>query len=167
MKLALAMTALAAALAVSVAPSTAAAQQKQAGSPPDSTQRDSTVRDTTAASVAERGARGQVSILREVFSYAERGRRDPMVSLVSSADVRPLVTEVEVISIIYSPGRSIATMRNLSDRRVIYRVKEGDVLGRMKIAQITPAEVVVTLEEIGASRTERLAVKPDTTARTP
>lgn len=125
--------------------------------------------DTTRGSVAQRGTRGQIPILREQFSYAARGRRDPMVSLMTSADIRPLITEVEVISIVYtgSAATSMATLRHLTERNTIYRVKVGDALGRMKVARIEPREVFFTLDEFGFSRTERLPVKPDTTARTP
>jgi hypothetical protein len=122
-----------------------------------------------AASVAERGTRGQVPIMREVFTYSQRGRRDPMVSLMSSPDIRPLITEIEVIAIVYtgSSATSMATLRHLIEPSLIYRVKVGDALGRMRIAGIEPREVVFTLDEFGFSRTERLPVKPDTTARTP
>jgi hypothetical protein len=121
------------------------------------------------ASVSERGSRGQVQIMREVFTYVPRGRRDPMVSLMSSADIRPLITEIEVISILYTgnAATSMAVLRHLTAENVIYRVKVGDMLGRMTVAGIEPREVIFTLDEFGFSRTERLQVKPDTTARTP
>lgn len=128
--------------------------------------------DSTAqtGSVSERGARGQIQIMREVFTYSPRGRRDPMASLMSSPDIRPLITEIEVISILYtgSASTSLAVLRHLSaNPEIIYRVKVGDALGRMRVTAIEPYEVVFTLDEFGFSRTERLSVKPDTTARTP
>jgi hypothetical protein len=139
---------------------------RPAGAPPDSAAQAAARRDS-AGSVAERGARGQVSIMREVFSYGNRGRRDPMVSLMNSSEIRPLITEVEVIGIMFAGTNSVATLRNLTDRKIIYRVKNGDGLGRMKVAQITATEVVFTIDEFGFSRTERLPIRPDTTARTP
>ena len=136
--------------------------------PPQTTQQ-AGADSARAASVSERGARGQVALMREVFTYSARGRRDPMVSLVTSDEIRPLLTEVEVIAIVYtgSSATSLATLRHLTDKKKIYRVKVGDVLGRMRIAGIERSEVVFTLDEFGFSRTERLPVKPDTTARTP
>lgn len=135
--------------------------------PPQQQQQADSTNNT--ASVSERGSRGQVQIMREVFSYAARGRRDPMVSLMNSADVRPLITEIEVISILYTgnPATSLAVLRHLTADNLIYRVKVGDMLGRMTVARIEPREVFFTLDEFGFSRTESLPVKPDTTARTP
>ena len=125
---------------------------------------------TQTGSVSERGARGQIQIMREVFTYSARGRRDPMVSLMNSADIRPLISEIEVISILYSTtaSRSLAVLRHLNAQpELIYRVKVGDALGRMRVTAIEPRNVVFTLDEFGFSRTERLPVKPDTTTRTP
>jgi hypothetical protein len=145
-----------------------AQQQPPSQTPPPAAQQQRPD-STGSASVSERGSRGQVQIMREVFTYAGRGRRDPMVSLMSSADIRPLISEVEVISILYTGNAttSMAVLRHLTAQNVIYRVKVGDMLGRMTVARIEPREVFFTLDEFGFSRTERLAVKPDTTARTP
>lgn len=115
---------------------------------------------------------GKRTLEREVFTYQGGGRRDPMLSLVTSGDIRPLITEVELLAIVYDEGGSnhIALLRNIGtskDKGKQYRVRVGQMLGRMRIAQITRKEVVFTLDEFGFSRQQRLSVKPDTTARTP
>ena len=113
---------------------------------------------------------GTKTLEREVFTYSSGGRRDPMLSLVTSGDIRPLITELELVAIIFDEGGSnhIALLRNTKDaKKTQYRVKVGQQLGRMRITQITRKEVVFTLDEFGFSRQLRLAVKPDTTARTP
>jgi hypothetical protein len=108
----------------------------------------------------------EISIRREVFSYSARGRRDPMISLITSADLRPMFTEIELVGITYDEeGRnSVALFRNIEDKKnTMYRVKLGQQLGRMKVTQITRREVVLTLDEFGFSRQERMSIKPDTT----
>jgi hypothetical protein len=115
---------------------------------------------------------GRRTLEREVFTYQGGGRRDPMLSLVMSGDIRPLLTEVELVAIIYDEGGSnhMALLRNIGsskDKGKQYRIKVGQMLGRMRVAQINRKEVVFTLDEFGFSRQQRLSVKPDTTARTP
>lgn len=122
------------------------------------------------ASISERGSKGQMSIMREVYSYSAGGRRDPFLSLMSTGEIRPLITEVEVIGIVYdeSGPQSEAILRNTADKKTQYRVKVGQTLGRMRIAQITRRDVVFNIEEFGLSRQVTLSVKPDTSkARTP
>lgn len=112
----------------------------------------------------------QMSLQREVFRYDDGGRRDPMVSLMNTSDLRPLITEVQVVGIIYDEEgmNHVAILRNTVDKKTQYHVKLGQMLGRMKVTQITRREVVFTIDEFGFSRQERLSVKPDTTAkRTP
>ncbi len=111
-----------------------------------------------------------MSLQREVFRYDDGGRRDPMVSLMNTSDLRPLITEVQVVGIIYDEEGTnhVAILRNTVDKKTQYHVKLGQMLGRMKVTQITRREVVFTIDEFGFSRQERLSVKPDTTAkRTP
>jgi hypothetical protein len=116
--------------------------------------------------------RASLTLEREVFSYPGNGRRDPMLSLTSSAELRPLLSELKLIAIIYDEEGSnhLAVLQNIADKsgKTQYRVKVGQALGRMRVAQITRREIVFTLNEFGFSRQERLSIKPDTTkARTP
>lgn len=122
-----------------------------------------------AAQGRARADSGTRTLQREVFTYSEGGRRDPMISLVTSGDIRPLLTEIELVAIVYDEGGTnhIALLRNLKDKKTQYRVKVGQMLGRARVTQITRKEVVFTLDEFGFSRQQKMAVKPDTTARTP
>ena len=115
---------------------------------------------------------GSRTLEREVFSYSSGGRRDPMLSLVMSGDIRPLLAELELVAIIFDEGGSnhTALLRNIGtskEKGKQYRIKVGQMVGRMRVSQITRKEVVFTIDEFGFSRQQRLAVKPDTTARTP
>jgi hypothetical protein len=102
-----------------------------------------------------------------VFSYDQSGRRDPFVSLLRNGDLRPMLNDLRLVTVLYDPtGRnSIAVMRDVSTKDQ-YRVKVGQTLGRMRVAQIQPREIVFTIEEIGFSRQEPLALGDSSKART-
>src|SRR5206468_1289312 len=105
-----------------------------------------------AAQQPERDTTAQqpVSLLREVFAY-EGGGRDPFMSLLKSGDVRPLISDLKLTTVVYDgrfASRSVAVLRDITNRR-IYRVKTGDIIGRLKVTQIRPREVVFTVQEFG------------------
>ena len=99
------------------------------------------------------------SLQREVFAY-EGGGRDPFMSLLKSGDVRPLISDLKLTTIVYDgrfAARSVAVLRDVTNRR-IYRVKAGDIVGRLKVTQIRPREVVFTVQEFGFERQETLSL---------
>jgi hypothetical protein len=103
--------------------------------------------------------RGPVTLLREVFAY-EGGGRDPFMSLLKSGDVRPLLSDLKLTTIVYDgrfAARSVAVLRDITNRR-IYRVKTGDIIGRLKVTQIRPREIVFTVQEFGFERQETLSL---------
>jgi len=113
--------------------------------------RDSTVRPDSVPPVT--------SLLREVFAY-EGGGRDPFMSLLKSGDVRPLISDLRLTTIVYDArfaARSVAVLRDITNRR-LYRVKVGDILGRLKVTQIRPREIVFTVQEFGFERQETLSL---------
>lgn len=100
-----------------------------------------------------------VRLLREVFAY-EGGGRDPFMSLLRSGDVRPLLSDLRLTTIVYDgrfAARSVAILRDITNRR-IYRVKTGDIIGRLKVTQIRPREIVFTVQEFGFERQETLSL---------
>ncbi|HEV8380472.1 MAG TPA: hypothetical protein VGQ29_02745 [Gemmatimonadales bacterium] len=108
-------------------------------------------RDTTVAQPTR--------LLREVFAY-EGGGRDPFMSLLRSGDVRPLISDLKLTTVVYDgrfASRSVAILRDITNRR-IYRVKTGDIIGRLKVTQIRPREVVFTVQEFGFERQETLSL---------
>ena len=108
-------------------------------------------RDSTAVPAA--------SLIREVFAY-EGGGRDPFMSLLKSGDVRPLISDLRLTTVVYDgrfASRSVAVLRDITNRR-IYRVKTGDIIGRLKVTQIRPREVVFTVQEFGFERQETLSL---------
>ncbi|HWP04028.1 MAG TPA: hypothetical protein VNL96_11265 [Gemmatimonadaceae bacterium] len=93
---------------------------------------------------------------REVFRYERSGRRDPFLSLISSGDLRPMLADLQLTTVLYDPaGRSVAVLRDLSTKEQ-YRVRVGQTLGRMRVARIDAKSITFTIEEYGYSRQETL-----------
>lgn len=98
-----------------------------------------------------------VGLVREVFAY-EGGGRDPFISLLKSGDIRPLISDLKLVGIYYDqryPVRSVAVLRDVTNGKR-YRAKAGDVMGRLKVTQIRPREIVFTVQEFGFERQESL-----------
>jgi hypothetical protein len=96
-------------------------------------------------------------LVREVFSY-EGGGRDPFMSLLKSGDIRPLLSDLRLVGVYYDgryPARSVAVLRDVTNRKV-YRVKSGNIIGRLKATTIRPREIVFTVQEFGFERQESL-----------
>jgi hypothetical protein len=118
---------------------------------PAAAQRDTTARPDSAPPAT--------TMVREVFAY-EGGGRDPFMSLLKSGDVRPLISDLRLTTIVYDArfaARSVAVLRDITNRR-IYRVKTGDIIGRLKVTQIRPREIVFTVQEFGFERQETLSL---------
>lgn len=121
------------------------------GAPVAAAQRDTTARPDSAPPPQ--------ALLREVFAY-EGGGRDPFMSLLRSGDVRPLISDLKLTTIVYDAryaARSVAVLRDITNRR-IYHVKTGDIIGRLKVTQIRPREIVFTVQEFGFERQETLSL---------
>ncbi|HEX2717471.1 MAG TPA: hypothetical protein VHM67_07300 [Gemmatimonadaceae bacterium] len=115
-----------------------------------------------------RGAEAEIAFSREVFSYDDAGRRDPFLSLLATGELRPAFTDLKLVAVAYDPtGRkSVAIMRDVSTKDQ-YRVKVGQSIGRMRVAQIRPKSVTFTIDEFGYSRQEILALGDSSNTRTP
>jgi hypothetical protein len=110
-----------------------------------------------------------ITIARETFDYARTGRRDPYKSLMSSSDVRPLISDLKLMSVAYdsSGQHSVAVLRDITTKER-YMLKVGQTLGRLRVANIKYKSVVFTIDEFGFNRQETLHLGSDTTkARTP
>lgn len=99
---------------------------------------------------------------REAFLYDRGGRRDPFISLMSTSELRPLLSDLRLVAVAYDPtgGRnSVAVVHDMSTKeKQQYRIRIGQSLGRMRVSAITPKGVVFTIEEFGYSRQETLAL---------
>jgi hypothetical protein len=105
-------------------------------------------------------------VTREVFSYAEAGRRDPFFSLILTEDLRPLLSDLKLVGVLYEPSgrRSVAIFRDVLTNSQ-YRVQTGMPLGRMRVAQIKPKGVIFTIDEFGLSRQDSLMLTDSLKAR--
>lgn len=139
------------------------------GRTPPGASRSAAAAGTAVDSVRPEGAErtNELVLMREVYRYDEGGRRDPFVSLMESGDLRPVVSDLRLIGVIYDPTgrRSLATLRDATTNE-LYRVAVGNVLGRTRITHIQPKQVTMTIEEFGFSRQLVLILGDTTDTRT-
>jgi len=105
-------------------------------------------------------------IMREVFAYDAGGRRDPFVSLLSSTELRPTVTDLKLVVVLFDETgrRPVAVMRDVTTNTQ-YRVTTGMTLGRMRVSEIKRRAVIFTIEEFGLNRQDSLVLGDTTKAR--
>ncbi len=99
------------------------------------------------------GVSSETQLMREVFSYRGSGR-DPFASLLESGDVRPLIQDLRITSITYDaryPAASVAILRDTIVNQA-YAVRVGDEIGRMRVVEIAPGQVVLVISEFGSER---------------
>jgi hypothetical protein len=108
------------------------------------------------------------AIMREVFDYAKQGRRDPFVSLLTTTELRPTMSDLKVTNVLIDMnGRnSIAILRDVATNTQ-YRVRVGSTLGRMRVAAIRGNTIVLTIDEFGTTRQDSLILRDSTKARRP
>ncbi len=146
--------------------------------------------DTTKARVTtSKGATAKperATFEREIYSYERSGRRDPFSSLMTSSEIRPLFADLRLVGVAYdATGRnSVAVLREDAQDPTAgtakagaskannadvpqYRVKEGQQLGRMRVARIGVKSVTFTIEEFGFSRQETLTLSEFNTEKKP
>ena len=106
----------------------------------------------------------EITIEREVFAYRGAGRRDPYKSLMNSSAIRPLLSDLRLMTVAYDPAgsNSVAILRDVNTRQQ-YRVRVGQQLGRMRVSAIRQKAVQFTIQEYGFNRQETLLQGSDTT----
>ena len=104
-------------------------------------------------------------VMRETFDYARDTRRDPFVSLMTTSDLRPTLTDLRLTGILYdlSGRRPVAILRDIAGGQ--WRVTTGMTLGRMRVAQIKPKTIIFTIEEFGFNRQDSLLLGDTTRVR--
>ncbi len=108
---------------------------------------------TQAGAGAAAESQGETVLVREIFSY--RGvTRDPFQSLLESGDVRPLLQDLRITSITFDPRYPAASVAVLRDTVVneSYSLRVGDEVGRIRVAEIAPGEVLLVISEFGSER---------------
>ena len=87
---------------------------------------------------------------------------------MANGDLRPLVSDLRLTAVAFDPlGRnSVAILRDIASQQQ-YRVRVGQTLGRLRVANIRQKAVIFSIEEFGFSRQETLPLTSDsTTTRT-
>jgi hypothetical protein len=148
-------------------PSGPAAAKQAAPAPAPATTRAAVPAATTIVGVAPKSIKSLDKIppvTREIFTYDAAGRRDPFYSLILTDDLRPLLSDLKLVGVLYSPagGRSVAIFRDIQTNAQ-YRVQTGSPLGRMRVAEIKQKGVIFTIDEFGLSRQDSLMLLTDTT----
>ena len=102
----------------------------------------------------------ETEVVRETFTYAG-GSRDPFVSLISTAKVGPEFSDLILLGIYLDLRRSSNSVAVLRDKNSgkRYKLRVGDQVGRLKVAQIRQQDVVFTVEDIGFERQETLSMR--------
>jgi hypothetical protein len=110
--------------------------------------------------VSQGGAKGTVTFYRETFVYDGQGRRDPFLSLMTTGELRPMISDLTLVGIIYDETghNSVAVLVDASMGGQTYRKKVGDVLGRMKLVRISEKEITLNIDEFGLVRQETLLI---------
>jgi len=100
------------------------------------------------------------AVFRESFAYGGASR-DPFVSLITSANVGPEISDLQLVGIYldlrYS-GNSIAVLRDKKTSKR-YKLRRDEQLGRLRVAQIRPKDVVFTIQDFGYERQETLSLR--------
>jgi len=98
---------------------------------------------------------------REVFEYPSVGRRDPFLPLNAGEQIGPRFEDLLLSGVLHNPSvGSVATLTDQNSGRR-YRVREGDVLGEIRVAAIRANEADFVISSFGISRRETLRVKKD------
>jgi hypothetical protein len=105
-------------------------------------------------------ARPESDVLREAYSYGG-GARDPFLSLVNQKDSGPELTDLQLVGVyqdVRSAANSVAIVRNKKDGKR-FKLRTGDQVGRLRVAQIRTKDVVFTIEDFGFERQETLSLR--------
>lgn len=125
------------------------------------TRTDSVARFKTDSTRADslRTAR-ETEVVRETFTYSG-GARDPFASLITEDKLGPEFSDL-ILTAVYLDLRrasnSVAVLRDKTNQKG-YKLRVGERLGRLKVAQIRQTDVVFTVEDIGFERQETLSLR--------
>ena len=96
---------------------------------------------------------------RETFAYSG-GSRDPFASLLDLASAGPELPDLILVGIYQDlayNSNSIAVLRDRTNNHR-FKLRVGDQLGRLRVAQIRQKDVVFIVEDFGFERQETLSL---------
>ena len=113
--------------------------------------------DSLAVDSAEQG---ETDVQRETFAYAG-GARDPFSSLVNVKNAGPELVDLQLVGIyqdLRTSGNSVAVVRE-KDSGKRHKLRTGDRIGRLRVAQIRSKDLVFQIEDFGFERQETLSLR--------
>ncbi|RPJ55799.1 MAG: hypothetical protein EHM24_30970 [Acidobacteria bacterium] len=109
---------------------------------------------------AQQGEVVEVEVLRETFAYGG-GARDPFGSLINTKSAGPELIDLQLVGIyqdMRSSANSVAVLREKQSGKR-HKLRTGDQIGRLRVAQIRNKDVVFTVEDFGFERQETLSLR--------
>jgi hypothetical protein len=106
--------------------------------------------------------RGQeIDIVRETFAY-QGGARDPFSSLIANTSSGPELVDLDLVGIyvdMRAPSNSVVILREKKANGKRYKMRAGDRLGRIRLAQIDDHNAVFMIQDLGFERQETLSLR--------
>ncbi len=102
----------------------------------------------------------EVEVLRETFAYGG-GARDPFGSLINTKSAGPELIDLQLVGIyqdMRTSSNSVAVLREKQSGKR-HKLRTGDQIGRLRVAQIRNKDVVFTVEDFGFERQETLSLR--------
>jgi hypothetical protein len=108
----------------------------------------------------------EMDVLRETFAY-QGGARDPFNSLISTTSTGPELVDLELVGIYLNermPSSSVVVLREKTGQdkdqnKKRYKMRVGDRLGRIRLAQINDHNAVFMIQDLGFERQETLSLR--------
>jgi hypothetical protein len=99
-------------------------------------------------------------IQRESYNYVG-GSRDPFASVLEGASIGPELADLDVAGIWYNKANNAASVVVLRDRVSLkrYPVREGERVGRARVAEIQEKQVTFTIDDYGTTRRVTLSLR--------
>jgi hypothetical protein len=118
------------------------------------------VAGTNSDIAAAGGTRSTTEVVRESFAYGG-GSRDPFASLMNAKNVGPDLADLQLVGVyqdLRAGSNSVAVLREkVTSKR--HKLRVGDQIGRLRLAQIRPHDVVFAIADFGYERQETLSLR--------
>ncbi len=102
----------------------------------------------------------ETDVERESFAYGG-GSRDPFASLMDLKSAGPELADLQLVGIyedMQDAANSVAVLRDRTTGKR-HKLRAGEQIGRLKVAQIRPKDIVFTVEDFGFERQETLSLR--------
>ncbi len=122
--------------------------------------------DTPTQAVAEQALADsvqrarEIDAMRETFAYAG-GPRDPFASLIDVDKAGPEIADLDLVGVyldLRSPVNNVVVLREKTSSKR-HKLRVGDQLGRARLTQIRPRDVVFMIQDFGFERQETLSLR--------